>query len=307
MILSVGLNPAIDLTYHVSTLAVGATNRVHRAHAHAGGKATNVARVLHQLGEPLRLITLAGGGTGEDFLADLRSVGIPTAVVPVAGATRRTVAVIDAGDATLLNEPGPEISATEWQTFLDTYRASLSEVSVVVLSGSIPPGVPRDAYQELVGLARSAGARTILDAEGPELLSALAAQPAVVKVNLAELRTTVSRDVRGAAQVLAAAAELREAGANAVVVSRGSDGAIAVTDTGSWHAVGASMSGNPTGAGDALAAGLAIGLARGDSWEDILIDAVALATAAVGVDVAGAVDVAALTGLRATVSVRRCK
>jgi len=61
MILSVGLNPAIDVTYHVSRLAVGATNRVQRSRVRAGGKATNVARILHQLGEPVRLITLAGG------------------------------------------------------------------------------------------------------------------------------------------------------------------------------------------------------------------------------------------------------
>ena len=305
MILSVGLNPAIDVTYHVSTLAVGATNRVHRAHAHAGGKATNVARVLHQLGEPVRLITVAGGGTGEDFLADLRSAGIPTAVVPVAGPTRRTIAVIGAGDATLLNEPGPQISLTEWQTFLDTYRASLSDVAVVVLSGSIPPGVPRDAYRELVGLARSAGALTILDAEGPELLRALAAQPAVVKVNLGELCTTLSRDLCDESEVLVAAGELRQLGAQAVVVSRGSAGAIAVTDAGNWHAMGVAMTGNPTGAGDALAAGLAVGLAHGRAWEDTLVDAVALATAAVGVDVAGAVDVVALAQLRTTVSSRR--
>lgn len=305
MILSVGLNPAIDVTYHVSTLAVGATNRVHRVHTQAGGKATNVARILHQLGEPVRLITLAGGRTGEEFLSDLRLSGILTEIVPVAGALRRTIAVIDAGEATLLNEPGPVIALTEWQTFLDAYRASLSDVLVVVLSGSIPPGVPPGAYLELIGLAHAAGSATILDAEGPELLSALEAHPAVVKFNVGELCNTMSRDLRGDREVVAAAVELRELGAQAVVVSRGSDGAIAVTDTASWHAVGVAMSGNPTGAGDALAAGLCVGLAHGRAWEATLIDAVALATAAVGVDVAGAVDLAAWAQLRTTVSSRR--
>jgi len=305
MIVSVGLNPAIDVTYHVSNLEVGATNRVHRAHAQAGGKATNVARVLHQLNEPVRLITLAGGCAGEEFLSDLRSSGIPAEIVPVAGAMRRTIAVIDAGEATLLNEAGPDISLTEWRTFLEIYRVCLPSVAVVVLSGSIPPGLPHGAYLDLIGLAHSAGAVTILDAEGAELLSALAAQPTVVKLNLRELCTTMSRDVRGDAEVVAAAVELRELGAQTVVVSCGSDGAIAVTDRGSWHAAGAAMSGNPTGAGDALAAGLAVGIAHGHEWEDTLTDAVALATAAVGVDVAGAVDVAALAQLRTTVSTRR--
>jgi tagatose 6-phosphate kinase len=305
MILSVGLNPAIDVTYHVSKLAVGATNRVHRAHAQAGGKATNVARVLHQLGEPVRLITLAGGRPGEDFLADLRSSGVPTAIVAVAGAMRRTVAVLDAGEVTLLVEPGPDISWPEWQTFLDTYRASLSDAQVVVMSGSVPPGVPRGAYFELIALAHAAGAVAILDAAGPELLSALAAQPALVKLNLSELCTTMSRDVRDESEVLVAAAELRELGAQAVVVSRGPDGVIAVTDTGSWRVVGVAMSGNPTGAGDVLAAGLAVGVAAGRAWEGTLIDAVALATAGVGVDVSGTVDVAALAQLRTMVSLRR--
>lgn len=307
MILSVGLNPAIDVTYHVSTLAVGATNRVHRVQARAGGKATNVARILHQLGEPVRLVTLAGGRTGEDFSSDLRSAAIPADVVPVAGALRRTVAVIDAGEATLLNEPGPAIAVSEWQAFVNAYRVSLSDATVVVLAGSLPPGVPRDAYLELITTAHSIGAKTILDTEGPGLLSALAGQPALVKLNLGELCATMSRDLCGEAEVLAAAAELRELGAQAVVVSCGSAGAVALTDTGSWHAVGDAKTANPTGAGDALAAGLAVGLVHGRAWEGTLIEAVALATAAVGVDVAGAVDEVALAQLRSTVSSRRCE
>ncbi|MDQ6850264.1 MAG: 1-phosphofructokinase family hexose kinase [Actinomycetota bacterium] len=304
MILSIGLNPAVDVTYHVSTLTVGTTNRVNRAHAHAGGKATNVARVLHQLGEPVCLISMAGGRTGDDFRADLQSSGIPAELVPIAGATRRTVAVIDAAAATLLNEPGPTVSRAEWRTFLMTYQMSLSRARVVVLCGSIPPGVPTDAYQELIELAHSAGVMTILDTEGPKLLKALAARPTVVKLNLEELSATMSRDVHDDADLAAAALGLRGLGAQAVVVSRGSDGVVAITDSGIWQAVATTISGNPTGAGDALAAGLAVGLAHGREWEAILIDAVALATAAVAVEVAGAVDVAVLERVRTTVSRR---
>lgn len=305
MILCVGLNPAIDVTYHVPKLAVGATNRVGRVDAQAGGKATNVARVLHQLGEPTRLLALAGGRTGVDFVADLQSSGVPAQIIPIAGATRRTVAVIDAVGATLLNEPGPDISPAEWRAFLDSYRLLVASATVVVLSGSIPPGLARAAYSELVRLARLAGAVTVLDAEGPELLSALAARPTLVKLNLAELSTTMTREIRDESEVACAAAELRECGAQAVVVSRGADGLIAVTGSGTWNAVAVSRSGNPTGAGDALAAGLAVGLGQVRDWDDVLVDAVALATAAVGVGVAGAVDLAMLARVRATVSSRR--
>jgi tagatose 6-phosphate kinase len=122
-----------------------------------------------------------------------------------------------------------------------------------------------------------------------------AAGPAIVKPNATELLAAVGRTALGAgtgdrAAVLAAAdaaMELRDRGADAVVVTLGADGLLAVTAEGTWQAGSTPISGNATGAGDAVAAGLARGLVFGYSWATLLSHAVALGAAAVAAPVAG--------------------
>jgi tagatose 6-phosphate kinase len=128
----------------------------------------------------------------------------------------------------------------------------------------------------------------LLDAHGDALALGAAAGPAIVKPNLAELETFAGRPLAGAPAVAAAAAELRAAGPQAVVVSLGPGGLYADTGDGCWQAAPPTVvAGNATGAGDAAAAGLAYGLARGQPWGERLRHAVALGTAAALAPVAG--------------------
>lgn len=139
------------------------------------------------------------------------------------------------------------------------------------------PGVPGDGYATLSALARDAGVPVVLDAEGDALRLGARGRPTVAKPNVHELSGLVPHG--GIADGVAA---LREAGAGAVVVSLGADGLLAVTPEGGWSVVPAErVSGNPTGAGDALAAALAAGLAANRPWPELLADAVALSAAAV--------------------------
>ncbi|SEL48295.1 1-phosphofructokinase family hexose kinase [Streptacidiphilus jiangxiensis] len=209
MIVTVTLNAALDVTYVVEGgVRPGATHRVRSVSERAGGKGVNTARVLASQGEPVLALGLAGGTAGAALRADLGAAGVPHRFTAVAGATRRTVAVVAApptapdgpdgpdgpdtgsgatGEVTGFWEPGPQVTAAEWARFVADFGAALDHgVRAVVLAGSLPPGVPRDAYAQLVRLASGAGVPTLVDADADALREALAARPTLVKPNAEE-------------------------------------------------------------------------------------------------------------------------
>jgi tagatose 6-phosphate kinase len=303
MILCVCLNPAIDTTYRIGRLHHGATNRVTVLGRRAGGKALNVAYVLRQMGEPVAVAGLAGGPDGALVAAGLLEANIDAKLTPVAGQTRRTVTVVDDIDVTVLSEPGPAVSAAEWQEFCEQYEQLVLKASVVVLSGSIPPGLPAHCIATLTRMAHAAGAGMVLDTAGPGLLAALEQRPEIVKPNVDELALCVGYPLDTESAILAAARSLVRGGAKAVVVSRGAAGLLAVTEQQNHRVTPPTVRlVNPTGAGDALAAGLARELARQTPWTDSLAIAVSIAAAAVTIDVAGVTDLALAADLLARVS-----
>ena len=302
MIVTVTPNAAVDVTYRVADLVPGQAHRVRSVHSRAGGKGVNVARVLARLGEPVLACLLAGGRTGDELLDGLRDSALPHDAVAIADSTRRTLSVVDDhGTATLLNEPGPAVTAAEWAALRARVTALAAGAAVVVVSGSLPPGAPEDAAGQLVAAGAGQGARVVLDTSGAQLRAACAAGPEVVKPNAEELReATGEPDVRRGADLL------RAAGARTVVVSSGPDGVLSVAPEGCWAArPGGQLRGNPTGAGDALVAGLARGLAAGEPWPEVLRSAVAVSAAAVLAPLAGDVQPADVERLARGVRVER--
>ncbi|QTZ93475.1 1-phosphofructokinase family hexose kinase [Streptomyces auratus] len=288
MILTVTLNAALDITYRVPRLRPHATNRITEVSERPGGKGLNVARVLAALGHRTVATGFAGGGTGEALRALLAETAVTDALVPVGGATRRTVAVADTatGDTTQLNEPGPVVTPAEWDTFLGTYRELLGEAQAVALCGSLPPGVPVDVYARLTRAARSAGVPVLLDTSGEPLRRGLAARPDLAKPNADELAA-----LTGSTEPLRAARDARRRGAHAVAASLGPAGMLAVTAAGAWQAAPPRrIAGNPTGAGDSAVAGLLSGLVEQLSWPERLTRAVALSAATVRAPAAGEFD-----------------
>ncbi|MFI9274386.1 1-phosphofructokinase family hexose kinase [Kitasatospora sp. NPDC052896] len=301
MILTVTLNAALDVTYRVPALRPHGSHRVTEATARAGGKGVNVARVLARMGRTTLVTGLVGGAAGATVRADLAAAGLPDALLPIAGETRRTVAVVDrlAADATMFNEPGPAVTAGEWSSFTDHFGALLERAEVVVLAGSLPPGLPDDAYATLVRAARGRGVPVLLDTSAPWLLPALAAGPDLVKPNADELR-----EATGLAEPHRAAAALLDRGAGAVVASLGPDGLLATTPDGSWLATPPErLAGNPTGAGDSAVAALTTGLLDSLPWPARLARAVALSAATVLAPTAGDYDPAAYHHLLPRVTV----
>lgn len=301
MILTVTLNAALDVTYVVDALVPRASHRVDTVHERAGGKGINVARVLSALGVPAVVTGLAGGATGDRLRGELRAAGLRDELVPVAGESRRTLTVVsrEDGDATVFNQSGPLVTTHEWESFTARYTRLLRDADVVVLSGSLPPGLPAGAYAQLITLAHAEGVVTVLDTSGPALREALAAGPDVVKPNADELAAVTGRQ-----DIAAAAADLRAMGAGAVVASQGPDGLYTITSLGTWRATPPErLTGNPTGAGDACVAALAAGLAARSAWPAVLREAVALSAAAVLAPAAGDFDADAYRRFRTTVPV----
>ncbi|MFD5536898.1 1-phosphofructokinase family hexose kinase [Streptomyces sp. NPDC127079] len=289
MILTVTLNTALDITYRVGALRPHTSHRVSDVTERPGGKGVNVARVLAALGHETTVTGFVGGATGavvRERLAE--TAGVREALLPVAGATRRTIAVVDerTGDTTQLNEPGPQIAPAEWGAFLDHYEELLRGALAVALCGSLPPGVPVGAYATLIRTARSAGVPVLLDTSGEPLRRGVAARPDLVKPNADELaELTGSHDPSRATQ------DARRRGARAVVASLGPQGLLALTPEGRWHAVPPTREhGNPTGAGDSAVAGLLSGLVEQLPWPDRLSRAVALSAATVRAPAAAEFD-----------------
>ncbi|MEU6282247.1 1-phosphofructokinase family hexose kinase [Streptomyces sp. NPDC047028] len=302
MILTVTLNTALDLTYRVRSLRPRASHRVTDVIERPGGKGLNVARVLAALDHEVTVTGFTGGATGATVRALLAEVpGVTDALVPVAGATRRTVAVVDelAGDTTQLNEPGPQVAPAEWAAFLRAYDGLLSGASAVALCGSLPPGVPVGAYAGLVRAARTAGVPVLLDTSGEPLRRGVAARPDIIKPNAEELA-----ELTGSHEPSRATRDARRRGAHAVVASLGPQGLLAVTPDGAWRAAPvAHVHGNPTGAGDSAVAGLLSGLVEHLPWPSRLARAIALSAATVRAPAAGEFDRAAYEELVGRVAV----
>jgi tagatose 6-phosphate kinase len=272
VIIVVCLNPALDVTHHVDAVDWGGVNRPRAVRARPGGKGLNVARTLHALGVDVLVLGLAGGITGAGVEAALRERCVPAAFTPVAGETRRTFSVVDDSRVTAFYEAGPAVSEEEFAAFRRGYEQALDGAAAVVLSGSLPPGLEPATYATLI---QAAGIPAVLDTHGEALRLGAAAGAATVKPNLA------TPD-----EVIAAAGQLR--GAQAVVVTLGPDGLLAATGDGSWRArAPAAVTGNATGAGDAVAAALAHGLVLGRPWDERLRHAAALGAATAAAPVAG--------------------
>jgi tagatose 6-phosphate kinase len=304
VILTVTLNTALDITYRVPGLRPHASHRVTEVTERPGGKGLNVARVLAALGHEVTVTGFTGGATGRVVQEQLTATaGVVDALVPVTGATRRTIAVVDqgTGDTTQLNEPGPTVTSAEWSAFQEAYEDLLGGVSAVALCGSLPPGVPVGAYAGLVRSARAAGVPVLLDTSGEPLRRGVAARPDIVKPNAEELA-----ELTGSHEPLRATQDARRRGARAVVASLGAQGLLAVAPEGRWRAAPpARVHGNPTGAGDSAVAGLLSGLVDQLPWPDRLTRAIALSAATVLAPVAGEFDGSAYEELLGRVAVTK--
>ncbi|MBX3283583.1 MAG: 1-phosphofructokinase family hexose kinase [Acidobacteria bacterium] len=271
MIICVSANPAIDKRLRIDEVLVGEVNRANSAEAFAGGKAAHVAMAAKVLGEDVVWIGLLGGQTGGEVERQLIELGIKVVSVRTASTTRSNLEIIDnSGWITEILEPGGVVTAEELAEFRSTCQKVFEEAGtdpVVVLSGSLPPGMPADEFAELSAAARKTGAKVIVDASGEAFNAAVTAGPDLIKPNRTEAENAVGFAIRSDEDAVKAARTLLDRGAKAIVLSLGSAGLLYCDRRSQpFFARPPKVEVVSTvGCGDATVAGFAVGIQRG--WD----------------------------------------
>jgi 1-phosphofructokinase family hexose kinase len=296
-------NITVDRTVRLPELRPGTVLRPYRAVVTAGGKGVNVGRVAASFGRRPRLVSFRPQADA-DVLARLFAVEpVQFVGVPVPGDARvATIYIEDSGRVTVLNEPGPFIPPDAWLRYEQTVADELSTGThrTLVCSGSLPPGVPDDAYGRLSAIAHRARVRVVVDAAREALAGTLHAQPDIVTPNLAEAEGVLwghsdeAVDEIGPAVVAracAAVTELCRRGVRSAAVTAGAAGtAFGDAESVFWVPTVPVQVVNPIGAGDSFVGGLVKALEEGRAGVDAVVFAVATATASVEEELAGGVD-----------------
>ena len=305
-ILTITLNPALDLTVRLGHLAPGEVNRSPMMLTHAAGKGINVAQVLADLGHTLTVSGFLGEDNAQAFDALFKRRGFVDGFVRVPGETRSNIKLAeDDGRVTDLNGLGPQVSPQAQQALLDILDRIAPDHDAVVVAGSLPQGVSPQWLHDLVLRLKALGLNVILDTSGQALKEALAAGPWLIKPNTEELSDALGSDISSLEAQIEAATRLQALGIEHVVISHGADGVNWFSHAEALQALPPKVSvASTVGAGDSLLAGMVHGLLSGHSPEKTLRTATAIAAMAVTQIGFGISDAAHLATLESGVRVR---
>jgi 1-phosphofructokinase family hexose kinase len=260
-VLVIALNPSIDAEWRVADVLWEEKNNVQSERRWAGGKGINVARWFKHLGGMPQLLLPLGGQSGAELASYLRIEKIASNIVRLREATRVNVIVsTDAGQQMRFNPLGPKLSFQEWRNILRAIKKNLQPGSLLVLSGSLPRGVPVTAYAQLIRLAHRVGLKTLLDCDGTPFVAAASAHPFLVKPNDHELAQWWGKSLHNEADILRAAKALSLETQGWVLVSRGGNRSLLVNAGEGFQQFSAPRKVKPrntVGAGDSLLAAVA--------------------------------------------------
>lgn len=272
MIYTVTLNPALDKTVEIRSLRIDSVNRITKMRTDPGGKGINVSKVIQKLGRKSVAAGILGGDTGNAILSALEAMGLETSFRFVEGETRTNLKIVDPAEHTNtdINEPGITLSEEILDSYLKELLEKLVPGDIMVLSGSLPMGSPKDTYYTWVKACKEAGAKVILDADGELFAAGIKASPYLIKPNDHELSGFMGRTLSTPAELAKAARQMMESyGIEKIVVSMGGAGALFVTKEDTIYAEGLKVPvGSTVGAGDSVVAALAVAEEAGMSLED---------------------------------------
>ena len=269
MIVTVTMNPAIDKTVDIDALERGGLNRIKKVEYDAGGKGINVSKTIRELGGTSVAAGFLGGNAGRTIESVLNEKGIQHDFIWVEGETRTNTKVFETtGEVTELNEPGPEISPAQMEQLIKKLEEYAGAETLFILAGSIPHGVDKGIYAEIIRRVHAHGAKVLLDADGELFRNALDAGPDIIKPNRVELEEFAGYDYRASVEELLQVAKgLKNKGIGTVAVSMGKSGAMFVREGYEVRCPALSVKAHSTvGAGDAMVAALAY------AWDQNLDD-----------------------------------
>lgn len=281
LILTLTLNPAIDRNVQADRLVFEDRAYILSTSETAGGRGINASVVINNFHGSTKAIACSGGKNGRRLEELLSDAGFPTHFVRIRHNIRTNLTIIDKqGLAVKLNERGPHIQAAELARVEKAVAENLDGVSWLMICGSLPPGVPSDFYARLILLAQREKVKTLLDTDGDALLHGLEAGPTAVAPNQAEAERLLNRALITQAHFREAAQRIVAMGAESVVLSLGSRGAVGATSTRVFEAAPPVVDAVcPIGAGDALAAAFVWALSTDKSFDEAVKWGVACGTA----------------------------
>jgi 1-phosphofructokinase family hexose kinase len=281
LILTVTINPSVDRNVQVDRLVFEDRAYILARSDSAGGRGMNASRVLDSFGAKTLAIVTSGGASGERLEKLAAKSGFPVKVVPIHNESRVNLTITDKqGLALRLNERGPLIKPEELTRVEKAVASRLESATWLMLCGSIPPGVSTDFYTKLIRMAQERKVKTLLDTDGDALLHGIEAGPTVVSPNQPEAERLLNRALITRVQFLEAAARIKAMGAEAVLLSLGGRGVVAVNENQLLEVIPPRTDAvSPLGAGDALAAAYVWAATKKKDFVDCVRWAVAAGTA----------------------------
>lgn len=282
-VLTVTLNPALDMTGNLSELKTGKVNLVHSGSLHPAGKGVNVARVLSDLGSTVCATGFLGYENDAGFVDLFHQTGVVDHFVRVPGACRINVKLVeDSGEVTDLNFPGVAIAPKQKQALESKLLKLAASHELIVIAGSLPTGITPDNLAHWVRLLGKQGKKVIIDTSKEAFKTVLSATPWLVKPNTDELAEWVGHGLETEEQLMQAGEMIAAMGVSHVVISRGAEGVL-------WLHKDKWLKARPprmqvvstVGAGDTLVAGFCHGLKQNGSREHVIAFATALSALAV--------------------------
>lgn len=268
MVYTVTLNPAVDYLMRLDNLKINKINRSVGETVTFGGKGINVSLILNELSIASIATGFTAGFTGVALEEGIACENIKSDFVRLGSGMTRINVKLRTGNETDINASGPNVTKDD----IDRLMQKLSTVKsgdIVVLSGSVPPTMPKNIYQDIMVALKDKGVRFVVDAEGQVLIDTLKCKPFLIKPNKEEIEAIFGQSVATKEKALEYALKLKEMGAENVIVSLGKDGAVLADSLGKQHFMSAKSGTclNTVGAGDSMVAGFIAGYLETNDFE----------------------------------------
>lgn len=274
MILTVTMNPSVDISYPIHDFKLDDVNRVEGVRKTAGGKGLNVARVIKQMGEGVVTTGVLGGTIGNYIIQELSKDQIKNNFLKINQESRNCIAILHDGKQTEILETGPTLTAEDGAAFLDKYESLLADVSLVTISGSLPKGLSSGFYHQMVERSHEQGIPVVVDTSGESLRQLLLneVKPFAIKPNITELSQLLGINVERSIESLKQALTNEWfQGIEWIVVSMGGSGAFVKHGEDFYQVTIPKINVvNPVGSGDATVAGFAVAVNHGQSVQVVL-------------------------------------
>jgi len=277
-IYTISLNSSIDFSFYLKDIVFEDVNRIEKVRIDPGGKGMNISRMLNKLGEKSIPITFIGKNNGR-FYKDLLKKEKIEFIIPVeiSGNLRNIYNFIAEKKVLRFNEKGPKIKKEELKKFWKILtNLKFKEGDFLVMSGSIPPGIKKNIYGEIIKKTRKFGLYTFVDADGDILKEAIKEKPFLIKPNIDEIERCMNIKIESFEKLKDVCNHLINSGISIIIVTLGEKGAILFTKEkiiyGKPPIVNFKSS---IGCGDAFLAGFLYKLKRGKSYEECFKFAIA--------------------------------